>query len=229
MGRKSAVIKESLCDWQTEVIPLRPARSQPDSNDESRRVFIACPGRKTVVAIFSFCSLTALLWMLAIGLDWRVFAQDQPSEYQIKAAFLFNFAKFVEWPPDAFKETNSPIVIGVLGENVFGNSLAATIRDKTVNDRHFEFKTFNSPAEATNCHILFVSPRLKESLPNVVAGLHNASVLTVGETDDFIKAGGMVNFLIEDNKIRFQINDDAAKKAGLKISSKLLALATHSH
>ena len=155
----------------------------------------------------------------------RSLAQQPAPEYQIKAAFLFNFAKFVDWPPEVFTDTNSPIVIGVLGKNVFGDYLKETIRDKSVRSRSFELKQFTSAIQATNCQILFISPELKENLPKIIAGLHNASILTVSETDQFIKAGGMVNFVIEDNKIRFQINDSAARKARLRISSKLLSLA----
>jgi hypothetical protein len=167
----------------------------------------------------------ALLFCLLF--DVRILGQEPAQEYQIKAAFLFNFAKFVEWPPDAFPQNNSPIVIGVLGQNVFGHYLEDTIRDKTVQNRPFVIKEFKSVEEAVHCHILFVSASMKDSLPAVIDNLHNASTLTVSDTDQFIKAGGMINFVIEDNKVRFQINAEAAKKAGLKISSKLLSLAAH--
>ncbi|HWD90756.1 MAG TPA: YfiR family protein [Verrucomicrobiae bacterium] len=166
-------------------------------------------------------------WILGLGFNAR--AQDQHTEYQIKAAFLFNFAKFVDWPPGAFSATNSPIIIGVFGKNVFGKDLENTIRDKTVNNRRFQFITVASAAEGLKCHILFISPSEKDNLKKILDGLHNASVLTVSETDQFINAGGMINFVIEDNKIRFQISDDAAKKAGLRISSKLLSLAARNH
>ena len=152
-------------------------------------------------------------------------AQEQHSEYEVKAAFLFNFAKFVEWPANAFATTNSPIVIGILGKNVFGENLQKTIRDRKVNNRSFQFRNFESAADATNCHILFISASEKDDYPNIVSTLRNASVLTVSEADGFLKAGGMINFLFEDNNIRFQISDEAAKKARLKISSKLLSLA----
>jgi hypothetical protein len=115
----------------------------------------------------------------------------------------------------------------VLGQNVFGHYLEDTIRDKTVQNRPFVIKEFKSMDEAVHCHILFVTASMKDSLPSVIDNLHNASTLTVSDTDQFIKAGGMINFVIEDNKVRFQINDKAAKKAGLKISSKLLSLAAH--
>lgn len=163
--------------------------------------------------------------LLCLVFSPRGFAQEPAPEYQIKAAFLFNFAKFVDWPSQAFPQTNSPIIIGVLGKNVFGHYLEDTIRDKQVKNRRFEIKEFNSVNDAVNCHILFISPGLKNDLPKILTALRNTSVLTVSESDQFIPAGGMINFTIEESKVHFQINDDAAKKAGLKISSKLLSLA----
>jgi len=167
---------------------------------------------------------------LLFGLAFKGSAQNPPpTEYQIKAAFLYNFAKFVEWPAQAFPGPTSPMVVGVLGENAFGDNLERAIRDKTVNNHPFQFKQFHSVTEATNCQILFISASEKSRLPRILAGLRGTSVLTVSETDQFIKAGGMINFVIEDNRVHFQINDQAAKQAGLKISSKLLSLATHNH
>lgn len=151
--------------------------------------------------------------------------ESQPSEYQVKAAFLFNFAKFVEWPPQAFAGPTSPIVIGILGENPFGDDLERTIRDKTVNNRPFTIKEIRSLPEATNCHILFISTSEKKRLSEIFESLRGATVLTVGETERFVETGGMINLVKEADKIRFQINDGAAKGAGLKISSKLLNLA----
>lgn len=171
--------------------------------------------------------MAVLFLFLIFSLPGR--AQEPAPEYQIKAAFLFNFAKFVDWPPPAFPQTDSPIVIGVLGKNVFGHYLEDTIRDKQVKNRRFEIKEFASVNDAVNCHILFISPSLKDNLPKILTALHNASVLTVSESDQFIEAGGMINFTIEESKVHFQINDNAAKKAGLKISSKLLSLAVRNH
>ncbi len=171
-----------------------------------------------------------LLLVFAFAPGPKCLAQEtSPTEYQIKAAFLYNFAKFVEWPPQAFADAQSPIVIGVLGKNVFDDNLEKIIHGKTVNSRPFLFKEFHAVEEATNCHILFISASQKEKLSKILEGLRGTSVLTVSETDQFIAAGGMINFVIEDKKIHFQINDEAAKKAGLKISSKLLSLAAHNH
>ncbi len=153
-------------------------------------------------------------------------AQDAPlSEYRLKAAFLFNFAKFVEWPPEAFATPNTPIVIGVLGDNPFGTDLEETVRNKVINGRPVVVKFPQSSDAATNCHILFISTSERKRLPEIFESLRRASVLTVSETDRFTEMGGMINFIPEGNKIRFQINDEAAKNAKLKISAKLLSLA----
>ena len=151
--------------------------------------------------------------------------QQEIPEYQVKAAFIFNFAKFVDWPARSFAKTNSPIVVGVLGKNVFGDNLEKVIRDKTVNNRRFRFIEVASTDEATHCHILFISPSEKDNVRKIIESLRNASVLTIGETDHFTDAGGMINFVLEGRNIRFEINNTAAKKAGLQISSKLLSLA----
>ncbi len=171
----------------------------------------------------SFLALI-LIWLLTVV---GARAQDpQRAEYYIKAAFVFNFAKFVEWPPTAFPNTSSPIVIGILGENPFQDELEQTIRDKTLNNRPLVIKQFASLGESTNCHILFISTSEKKRLPEIFEAVRGTSVLTVGETDRFIETGGMVNLVHEGSKIRFQINEPVAKSAGLKISSKMLSLAS---
>jgi hypothetical protein len=171
----------------------------------------------------SFVSLS-LIWLLLAGGIGR--AQDSPpTEYQIKAAFLFNFAKFVEWPPAAFSGGTSPIIIGILGENPFHEELARMVQSKTIDGRPLVVKELHSPAEAVNCHILFISTSEKARLPQILKGLKGAGVLTVGETDHFTENGGMINFVLKGAKVRFEINKDAAASAGLKISSKLMSLA----
>jgi hypothetical protein len=213
-----------LRDRQTALtLPPIAHRLRPGLTDEPGKKTLR-PGWNAVVAI---CGL--ILFGFITGLSFNGLAQETPSEYQVKAAFMFNFAKFVEWPPEAFAETNSPIVLGILGKNVFGSDLEKTIRDRKVNNHPFQFTNFNSTAEATNCHILFISPSEKDNFTKIISTLHNARVLTVSETEGFIKTGGMINFTFEGNNIRFEISDEAAKKAGLKVSSKLLSLAVPSH
>jgi hypothetical protein len=154
--------------------------------------------------------------------------REELSEYQLKAAFLFNFAKFVEWPVEAFRDANSPFVIGVLGENPFETDLEDTVKDKVINGHPFVIKQLKNLSELKTCHILFISKSERRRLPEIIANLGAAPVLTVSEVDRFLQAGGMVNFILEGNKVRFEINDQPAKRAGLRISSKLLNLARHS-
>lgn len=148
-----------------------------------------------------------------------------PSEYQLKAAFLYNFAKFIEWPPKAFADGKAPFIIGVLGDNPFGTDLDQVVAGKTINDHPITIRTNLTALEATNCHILFISSSEKKNWPEIFQSLRGTTVLTVGDTERFIEAGGIINFVPEAGKIRFQINDDTAKAARLKISSKLLSLA----
>jgi len=212
-----------LRDRQTALTPPTLARRQkPDSPVESGRLTFYAGNKASKWGRF-LVFFAAFMGLMTNGL-----AQQQPSEYELKAAFLFNFAKFVEWPPDAFADSNSPIVIGVLGKNVFGDSLKKIINDRKVNNRSFKFLNLDSASQATNCQILFINSAEKNDYAKIIGSLHNASVLTVSEADGFLKAGGMINFLIEGKNIRFQISDDAAKKARLKISSKLLSLAVPS-
>lgn len=155
-------------------------------------------------------------------------AQTAPTEYQIKAAFIYHFAEFVDWPPQAFTGASSPMVIGILGENVFGDNLQRTINGKTVRGHPLQVKQFTSLAEATNCQVLFISASEKDNLPKILAQLQGGNTLTVGEKmDNFLSTGGMINLVIVEAKVRFQINNEAAKKAGLTISSKLLTLAVN--
>jgi hypothetical protein len=186
----------------------------------------------SLAAAFQQCgrSRGPLIWGVTLVLLLAVVSvhtQEPQSEpaYKIKAALVFNFVKFVEWPAEAFADKTSPWVIGVLGQkNPFDNYLQQAFRGKKLNERPLQVKPCNSVTEATNCHILFICSSEKERLPEIFDGLRDTHVLTLGETEDFIKTGGMIRFVTQD-KIRFEINDDAAKKVGLKISSKLLSYA----
>lgn len=171
--------------------------------------------------------LLGLMALLAAALIGRAYAA-QPSEYELKAAFLYHFAQLVNWPPEAFAKADSPMAIGVLGENPFGKQLEESLRGKSVNGHPLAVKEFQTTEQGANtCHILFISRSEREHLPEILAAVRGKSVLTVGETDHFTEMGGMINFTLDGTKIRFQINDAAAKAVGLKISSKLLSLATN--
>lgn len=152
-------------------------------------------------------------------------AQSSPSEYEVKAAFLFNFAKFVEWPEDSFADSYSPIVIGILGQDPFSGALDHTIGGKTVNGRALMVKRLAQGQDARACHILFVCSSERKRLSQILASLGGTSVLTVSDMDDFAYAGGIINFVLENSKVKFQVNATAAARARLRISSKLLTLA----
>src|ERR1051325_1244096 len=167
-----------------------------------------------------------LLTLLSLLLTYsRGRAQDSaPSEYQLKAAFIFNFAKFVEWPPTAFSDAKSPFVVGVLGENPFSTDLERALHDKTLNRRPMKAVECRTLAEAKKCHIVFISASEKTRIREILKDLGPTNILTVSDADGFIESGGMIAFYREGNKIRFEINDQTAKKAGLKIDSRLLGL-----
>ena len=171
-------------------------------------------------------SVLILVLMLATGLGRA--QTPQPSEYQLKAAFIYNFVKLVDWPPNSFIDEQSPFVIGVLGDNPFGSDFERMVAGKKINDRPISIHFFKSAAESAHCQILFISNLEKKRFREIIQNLQTIPVLTVSDADGFIEAGGMINFVQEAGKIRFQINDEAAKAARLKISSKLLNLAVSS-
>lgn len=167
-----------------------------------------------------------LCGMLLAGVVVTLAGDLGPSEYQVKAAFLYNFAKFVKWPENAFSDTNSPIVIGILGEDPFGPSLDLAVQGKTINGHPLIVRTVGNINEAAGaCQVLFVCKKPKRNLVQLIAALRHAGILTVGDTEHFIDAGGMINFVSDDSKVRFEINDLEARRAGLTISSKLLSVA----
>jgi hypothetical protein len=146
-------------------------------------------------------------------------------EYQVKAAFLYNFAKFIDWPADAFKSPKDPLVVCVLGQNPFGGALEDVIRGKTVEGRPFALRQISNAEEASSCQILFVSSESGKQFRSLAGNLKPAGILTIGEAPGFASSGGVVNFKLDQGRVRFEINVDAAEHAQLHISSKLLSLA----
>ena len=140
-------------------------------------------------------------------------------EYEIKAAYLYNFIKYVDWP--SYGDT---ISIGVLGSDPFGPALAP-LNGKTVKGRRLVIKHLDSVRDAQQCQIIFVSSSERQRLQEIFESLRSARVLTVGETQGFADGGGIINFIEENNRVRFEINAEAARRTGLNISSELLKLA----
>lgn len=146
-------------------------------------------------------------------------------EYEVKAAFLYNFAKFVEWPPQAFAQSSAPLRICVLGHDPFGDTLSKIVQGKSISGRIIMNQRLQSTSEARACHILFISRSDPEDLNKAIQSTRDLPVLTVGESDDFLAQGGVVNFVLEEDRVRFEINLRAAESHRLKLSSKLLAVA----
>lgn len=181
------------------------------------------PGRTNRV----MCRLVSLALMsvfLNNSAGVRAWAQTV-NEYQVKAAFLYNFAKFVEWSPDAFSSGSASLVVGILGDDPFGSALDQTISGKSINGRQFTIKRLKWGQNLRDCQVLFISASERKRLPQILESLKGAAVLTVSELSNFSQQGGMITFILEENKVRFVINTDVAEQARLKISSKLLTLA----
>ena len=165
-----------------------------------------------------------VLCLLGISLSTAVQAQSS-NEYQVKAAFLYNFAKFVDWPSDAFGGSNAPLIIGVVGDDPFGAALDQAINGKSIGGHSLVVRRLRWGQDLRSCQILYISSSERKHLPQIIQSLRGASVLTVGDMGQFNQQGGIINFILETSKVRFEINSRGANQAGLKISSKLLALA----
>ncbi len=148
-----------------------------------------------------------------------------PREYQIKAAFLFNFTQFVEWPATCFSTDKSPFIIGILGENPFGSYLEDMVNGEKVNGHPLVVQHFKTLEEIKICHVLFINLPQTSKLEQVIANLKGRNILTVSDMTDFLQEGGILRFFKKNNKIQFRINPEASKKTNLIISSKLLRLA----
>jgi YfiR/HmsC-like len=146
------------------------------------------------------------------------------SEYKIKAAYLYYFTTFVDWPSETYARTGETLVIGVLGEDPFGAVLDETLRGKSVNNRRLVARRFASIKEARDSHILFISASERDRLPSILKALEGSAVLTVGDLDQFASRGGQIAFRTEDKKVRFDINVAAVERAHLKISAQLMKL-----
>jgi hypothetical protein len=166
-----------------------------------------------------------LCLLLGLGLDPALFGQETNGslEYQVKAAFLLNFTKFIEWPPSAFRQPDSPVSICILGVDPFGDALDQILSGEVVSGRKVVAQRIKSAPQPKACQALFVSKPERDigkMLPVLGPG-----VLTVGEGESFIRDGGMIAFVIENRRVRFEINQATAENAGLKLSSKLLSVA----
>lgn len=167
--------------------------------------------------------LLLLLSLLLGALVTETRAQAISKEYQVKAAFLYNFTKFVDWPPQRFATDTSPIVIAVLGKNPFQQELAGLVKGRSVNGRLIDVRAVRSADELASAHIVFVGAGEEALLPPSIFG--RPGVLTVGESTEFTRRGGVITFVLVEEKVRFEINQGSGQEAGLKLSGQLLKLA----
>ena len=165
--------------------------------------------------------------MLCLACAWAVAADTASvaSEYQVKATFLFNFTKFTSWPSNAFSSISAPIVIGILGEDPFGNTIDDMVKGEVVSGRSLVVKRLHAGDDLRVCHLLFISRSEKERLSALFSQLRGSPVLSVSEIDGFAEKGGMVNLVLANKTVKIEINQAAVEQAGLQISAKLLKLA----
>jgi len=167
--------------------------------------------------------------IVALALANPCAADPSAREYEVKAAFLYNFTQFTTWPPYVLGSADTPFVVALIGDDPFNGALERVFGGKTVNGRPVVVKHFASPDEMGPCQVLFVPGAQDDSLSALFQKLGNSAVLTVGESDKFIGAGGGIRFFIEENRMRFEIDLTATDAARLKLSAKLIKLAKVSH
>lgn len=185
---------------------------------ESGRAFDGRTARRKMISRLSF-AITAGVLLCATAHGQ---AADQ---YRLKAVFLYNFAKFVEWPLQTFKGSADPIAICVLGKDPFGDSLQQAVNGKAIEGRPVYIREIQDAQHTAGCHILFIAGSERKRVRSTLDAIRGAAVLTVGESEGFASEGGIINFKMDAGHVRLQINLDAAEQARLGISSKLLSLA----
>jgi len=177
----------------------------------------ATPGRVwSVLALVLAC-------LLVIAPDAKA-ETTTSKEYLVKAAFLLNFAQFVEWPDDAFPAADTPMRIGVLGEDPFGAALDEMTRGETVRNRPVVVRRSRKCDELRDCQLVFISRSEKARIPDILASLAQGAALTVSDIEGTASQGGMIGFYLEGNKVRFELNPTSAQKQRLKLSAQLLRL-----
>jgi len=177
---------------------------------------------RCAVWLVVFCYAAA-----GMGIAAPARGQDIDREYTLKAAYLYKFATYVEWPEGAFRDAASPFVIGILGPNPVGADLQKIAKVKKINGRKIEVRNYEQAKEVRDCHILFMTRALKsETQQAAIKLLSGRNVLFVGETPDFLKQGGVFDFVIQENRIRIYISKSAYEREGLKPSAQLLRIAT---
>ena len=173
---------------------------------------------------FFYATLGLVITWTVIAAPWLHAQRSGPSENEVKSAYLYNFGKFVEWPAKVTSVSES-FPICVLGDDNFGSTLETIIAGESINEKKVLVKRVAKPQDAVSCRILFISSSEQNQLKEILAALDNTSVLTVSDVPQFTRRGGMIQFVVEANKVRFEVNLTSAERAGLTLSSQLLKVA----
>src|ERR1700733_3627435 len=175
--------------------------------------------------VLPWVAVPVAFFLLLGGTGEKIKAQTMDEEYRVKAAFIFHFAQLVDWPPEKRTGPDNSLVLCTLGQDPFQGLLEDTVAGKAIGNRILRVRHLGEPQDMQACQIVFLGRAQTKRIPMLVSNLHNAPVLTVGETAGFLDAGGMIDFLLEDKKLSFEVNLEAAESADLKIGSRLLVLA----
>jgi hypothetical protein len=181
--------------------------------------------RASACRLFRLIALVATAAMAICGPSTRASEGMSSREYELKAAFVYNFTKFIEWPAPSFASVTAPLVMGVLGETPLESELAELMRDRSVNGRAILLKKVASAADALSTHLLFVSVSAETQFASWHGEIESMPVVTVGESHSFIEHGGTINFVLQDGKVRFEINPVRVERNGIRISAQLQKLA----
>src|ERR1700735_465246 len=198
-------------------------RSYLEGESDSREMEAQRPSNAWTTR--SLWSVVIVVFLLLAGGRRSGRAQSTDEEYRVKAAFIFHFAQLVDWPPETSTDAANSLFLCTIGEDPFQGALENTVAGKPVGDRILRIRHLKQEDDLQACQVLFLGKAQSKRIPMVLATLHNAPILTVGESPGFLGAGGMICFVLEDKNVRFGINLDAAASAKLKIGSRLLILA----
>ncbi len=187
-----------------------------------------CTGPESVTGGHSCClskfMALAVAWVL-VGTSCLHAQQSKPTEYQVKAAYLYNFGRFVKWPPGLAADKGDSFLVCVLGRDPFGSILDSTLAGEALEGKPVVIRRIAKPQDAADCRILFVSSTEENHLKEILAAIDQAGVLTVSDIPGFSRRGGMIQFVVEGDRIRFEINLATAESAKLVLSSELLKVA----
>jgi YfiR/HmsC-like len=166
-----------------------------------------------------------LVFATLLVVHTRATAAEKVSDYEVKAAYIYNFARFVEWPPEGFPDATAPVRFCILNNHSFEIELNRIVKGKSISGRRIDVIQVLDGEQARKCHVLFIGSSQNRETRHILEALQGANVLTVGESNHFMEEGGIINFVLKNDSVQFQINHKAANQAGLYISSRLLSVA----